>query len=102
MARALNLNLTIYQKGLKANIQIHEHTTDATAKEAHLKFTCNPSNAANNHYEAILLLDKPTGSNTEEEVTIESPCPSTLEHARRIDDADDVIELTDDSGMTIS
>ena len=30
-ARALKLNLAIYQKGLKGNIQILKHTTDATA-----------------------------------------------------------------------
>ena len=84
MARALNLNLTIYQKGPKGNIQILKHTTGATAKEAHLKFTCDLSNVAHNHYEAILLLEKPTQSHTEEEVTIESPHPSTFEQARRL------------------
>ena len=100
-ARALNLRLTMYQK--KANsIQILEHTTHATAKEAHLKFTCDPSSVANKHYEAILLLDKPTESHTEEEVTIGSPCPSTIQQARSLDDADDVIDLTDDSEMTTS
>ena len=45
-------------------IQILEDNTHATAKEAQLKFTCDPSNVANNHYEAILLLDKPTQSHT--------------------------------------
>ena len=37
-ARALMLNLTIYQKGPKRNIQIPKHTTHATGKEVHLKF----------------------------------------------------------------
>ena len=96
-ARALKLNLTIYQKGLKGNIQILKHTTEATAKEAHLKFTCDPSNVANNHYKAILLLDKPTQRLTEEEVTIISPHPSNIEQTRSLDD---VIDLTDDSEMT--
>ena len=85
MARALNLNLTIYQKEPTGNIQILKHTTHATAKEAHLKFTCNPSNVANNHYEYIefiLLLDEPTQRHTDEEVTLESPHPSTFEKAR--------------------
>ena len=50
MAIALNVNLKIYQKGPTGNIQILEHTTLATGKEAHLKFTCNPSNVANKHY----------------------------------------------------
>ena len=100
MAGALNLNLTIYHKGPKGNIQILEHTTDATAKETHLKFTCDPSNVANNRYEAILLLVKPTENHTEEEVTIASPCPSTFEQARSLHDADDVIDLRDDSEMT--
>ena len=49
MARALNMNLKIYQKGQTGNIQILKHITHVTAKEAHLKFTCNPSNVANNH-----------------------------------------------------
>ena len=78
-ARALKLNLTIYQKGLKGNIQILKHTTHATSNEIHLKFTCDPSNTVNNHYEAVLLLKKPTERNTEGEVTIENPCPSTFE-----------------------
>ena len=82
MARALNLNLTIYQKGLTGNIQILEHITHATAKEAHLKSTCDLDNVANNHYEAILLLDEPTQRHTEEEVIIESPYPNTFEQAR--------------------
>ena len=81
MARDLNLNIKIYQKGPKGNIQI-KHITHATAKEAHLKFTCDSSNAAYNHYEAILLLDEPTLRHTEEEVTIESPHTSTFDHAR--------------------
>ena len=63
-ATALNLNLTIYQKGLKGNIQILEHTTHATTKEIHLKFTCDISYVTNNHYEAMLLLNKYTESHT--------------------------------------
>ena len=87
-------------KGLKGNIQILEHTTHATGKEVHLKFTCDHSNVANNHYEAILLLNKPTERNTEEEVTIESPCPNTFEQRISLNDAHNVIDLTDDSEMT--
>ena len=99
-ARTLKSNLTTYQKGLKGNIQILEHTIHATGKEAHLKFTCDPSNVANNHYEAILLLNKPTERHPEEEVTIESPHPNTWEQPISLDDADDVIDLTDDSKKT--
>ena len=102
MARALNLNLTIYHKGPKGNLQILEHATDATTKEAHLEFTRGPSNVANNHYEAILLLDKPIESHTEEEVTIEIPCATTFEQARSLHDAYNVINLTDDSKMATS
>ena len=102
-ARALNLNLTIYQKGPKGNIQILKHTTHATAKEAHLKFTSDPSNETDNYYEAILLLNKSTERHTEQEVTIEeSPCPSTLMQPTSLDDADDVIDLADDSEITTS
>ena len=96
------MNLTIYQKGPKGNIQILEHTTDARAKEAHLTFTCDPSNVASNHYQAILLLNKPTESHTEEELTIESPHPSTFEQATSLHDADDAINLRDDSKMITS
>ena len=96
-ARALKLILTIYQKRPKGNIQILEQTTHATAKEAHLKSTCDPSNVINNHYEAILLLNKPTERHTEEEVTIEGPHSSTFEQPIILHDADDVIYLTDDS-----
>ena len=99
-ARALKLNLTIYKKGMKGNIPILKHTTHATGREAYLKFTRDPHDVANNHYEAILLLNRPTEGHTEEEVTIESTHPSTLEQPVSLDDADDVIELTDDSEMT--
>ena len=78
MAGALNWNPKIYQKGPTGNIQMFEHIMHATATEAHLKFTCDPSKVANNHYEAILLLDEPTQRHIEEEVTIESLCPSTF------------------------
>ena len=71
MARALNMNLKIYQKGPTGNIQILEHITHSTAKEAPLKFTCDHSNVANNHYDAILLRDEPTLRYMDEEVTIE-------------------------------
>ena len=99
-AKALNLKLSIYQKGLKGNIQILLYTTHVTAKEVHLKFTCDPSNVANNHYEALLFLNKSTESHTEQEVSIESP--STLEQPIRLGNLDDVIDLTDDSEMTTS
>ena len=102
MARALNLNLKIYQKGPKGNIQILEYITHPTGNEAHMKFTCDPSNVANNNYEAILLLNNSTQRHTDEEVTIESPHPSTLEQQKSLDDADDVTDLTDDSEMTTS
>ena len=79
MASTLNMNLKIYQKGPSGNIQILEYITNATAKEIHLKFTHDPSNVASNHYDSILLLEEPTQRHTDEEVTIESPCPSTIE-----------------------
>ena len=66
-----------------------------------MKFTHDPSNVASNHYDSILLLEEPTLSHTDEEVTIESPCPSTIEQLICLDDAD-VIDLTDDSEMTTS
>ena len=39
VARALDMNLKIYQKGTLGNIQIQEHIANATGKEIHLKFT---------------------------------------------------------------
>ena len=57
MARALNMNLKIYQKGTSGNIQILEHITNVTGKEIHLKFTHDQSNVAKNHYDSILLLE---------------------------------------------
>ena len=39
---ALKLNLTLYQKGPKGDIQILKQTTHATGKEVHLKFTQDP------------------------------------------------------------
>ena len=90
------MNLKIYQQGTLGNIQILEHITNPTGKEIHLKFTHENSNVANNHYDAILLLEEPTLRYTDEEVTIESPHPSAIEQPICLDDAD-VIDLTDDS-----
>ena len=56
-------------------------------------------NVASNHYDSILLLEEPTPCHTHEEVTIESPCPSTIEQRICLDD---VINLTDDSEMATS
>ena len=71
-----------------SSIQILEHITNATGKEIHLKFTHGHGNVAKNHYDAILLLDECTPRHTDEEVTIESPCPSTIEQPMCLDDAD--------------
>ena len=65
-ARALNMNLKIFQKGTSGNIQILEHITNATGKEIHLKFTHDHGNVAKNHYDSILLLEEPTLSHTDE------------------------------------
>ena len=70
--------------------------------KAHLKFTCDPKNVANNHYEDILPLNNPTESHKEEKATIEGPHPSTFVQARSLYDADDVIDLTDGSELTSS
>ena len=59
-----------------------------------------PHNLAHNHYEAVLLFEKPAGRCREDEITIESPCSRTLEQSISQDDADEVIDLTDDSEMT--
>ena len=101
MVRALNMNLKIYQKGTSGNIQILEYKTNATGKEIHLKFTHDHSNVAKNHYDSILLLEEPTPSHTDEQVTIESSYPSTIGQPICLDDAD-VIDLTEDSEITTS
>ena len=101
MARALNMNLKIYQQSTSGNIQILEHITNATGKEIYLKFTHDHTNVANNHYDAILLLEEPIPRHTDEEVTVESPCPSAIEGPICLDDTD-VTDLTDDSEMTTS
>ena len=101
MARALNMNLKIYQKGSMGNKQILEYITHATAKEVHLKFTHGPSNVASNHCDSILLLEEPILRHTDEEVTIDSPYLSTIEQPICLDDADDVIDLTDYSEVTM-
>ena len=101
MARALNMNLKIYQKGTLGNIQILEHITNVTGKEIYLRFTHYHSNMAENHYDSILLLDEPTPSHIDEQVTRESPCPSTIRQPTYLDDAD-VIDLIEDSDITTS
>ena len=95
------MNLKIYQKGTSENIQILEHVTNATGKEIHLKFTHDNSNVAKNHYDPILQLEEPTPSHTDEQVTIGSPCPSTIGQPTCLDNAD-VIDLTEDCDITTS
>ena len=56
---------------------------------------------AKNHYDCILLLDEPTMSHTDEQVTIESPSLITTGQVTCVDNAD-VIDLTEDSDITTS
>ena len=56
--KALNLNLSIYQKRPNGNKQIIEQTIETRGREVHLKFTPDPCNPTNNHYNTILLYDK--------------------------------------------
>ena len=100
-ARALNMNLKIYQRGTLGNIQIQEHITNATGKEIHLKFTQDSSNMAMNHYYCILPLEEPTPCHTDEQVTIESPSLTTTGQATCLDDVD-VIDLMQDGDSTTS
>ena len=101
VARALNMNLKIYLRGTSGNIQIKEHITNSTGKEIHLKFTHDNSNMAMNHYDCILLLEEPTSSHTDEQVTIESPCPTTIGQPTCMDNTD-VIDLMEDCKSTTS
>ena len=101
VARALNINLKIYQRGTSGNIQIQEHITNTTGKEIHLKFTHDNSNVAMNHYDCILLLEEPIPCHTDEQVTIESPPLAYTGQATCMDDAD-VIDLTEDCNSTAS
>ena len=99
-ARALKLNLSIYQKGPNGNIQILKQTTNTTGREVHLKFTQNSHNPANNHYDAILLFDKHAEICQQDEDNFEMPSPTSLQQIMQ-DDADEVIDLTDDSKTTV-
>ena len=101
VARALNINLKIYQRGTSGNIQIQEHITNTTGKEIHLKFTHDNSNVAMNHYDCILLLEEPIPCHSDEQVTIESPPPTTMGQATCMDDAD-VVDLMEDCDSTTS
>ena len=65
-----------------------------------MKFTYDPSNAVTTTMKPFCSLKKPTERHTEEEVTIESPHPNTLEQPISLDYEDDVIGLTDDSKTT--
>ena len=65
-----------------------------------MKFTQNLCNLANNHYEVLLFLHKPVEGHRKDEATIENPHLSTLEQPISQADADDVVDLTDDSEMT--
>ena len=65
-----------------------------------MKFIQDPHNLANNNYNTVLLFDGPGEICTEDEVTIESSSASTLEPITQ-DDANKVIDLTDDSETTV-
>ena len=99
--KALNLNLSIYQKGPNGNIQIIEQTTDTRGREVHLKFMCDLHNPTTNHYDAILLFDKPADLCQQDEDNFEGPNPTSLQPIMQ-DDADKVSDLTDDSKTTHS
>ena len=98
--RALKLNLSIYQKGPKGNIQILKQTTHTAGREVYLTFTWDLCNLANNHNDAILLCDKPAEICQQDEVIIESPSPTSLQLIIQ-DYADEVFDLTDDSETTV-
>ena len=71
--RALQQNLSIYQKGPKGNMQILEQTTNTTGREVHLKFTWDPCNLANNYHDTILLFHKPSELHQQDKDNFESP-----------------------------
>ena len=98
-AKALNLNLSIYQKGPDGNIQVLEQTTDIRGREVHLKFIWDPNNPTNNHYDAILLFDKPGQVCHQDKDNFVSPKPIGFQTMMQ-GDADEVTDLTDDSKTT--
>ena len=74
-SEALNLNLSIYQKGPDGNIQVVEQTTDTGGREVHLKFMWDPHNAAKNHYDAILLFTNLIRYFIKIKITLRVPVP---------------------------
>ena len=65
-----------------------------------MKFTQGPHNLANNQYDIILLFDKPAEIYKQDEDNFESPSPTSLQPIMQ-DNADDVIDLTDESETTV-
>ena len=60
----------------------------------------NPHNPTNNHYDAIFLFDKLGQVCHQDKITFESPSPTCLQLIIQ-HDADEVIDLTDDSETII-
>ena len=58
-AKALNVHLSVHQKGPDGNIQVIEQTTDTRGREVYLKFMWGTQNPTKNHCGAFWLFDKP-------------------------------------------
>ena len=58
--KALNMNLSFYQKRPDGNIQAIEQTTDVRVREVYLTCMQDPENTTYNHCDASLLFDKPS------------------------------------------
>ena len=74
-------------------------TIDTRCRQVYLKYTYNPHNLTNNHYDAILVFDKPAQLCQQDEEKFESPGSTSLQSITQ-DDADEVIDLTGDSETT--
>ena len=93
-SKAINLDLSIYQKGSNGNVQILEQITGTRGGEVYLKIYMGPHYSTNKHYDAILLFDKPTQVCRQDRDNFVSPSPTNLQLIMQ-DDADKVIDLTE-------
>ena len=93
--KALYLNLSIYQKLLDRNIQVIEQATDMRGRAVHLKLMQDPQNASHNHYDAILLFDKP-GQILDQD----KPSPTRQQIMMQQDDYE-IADMTADSDTTL-
>ena len=99
IAKALHMNLSIYENGRDENMQVIEQTTDVRGREVHLKFMWDPQNTSHKDHDAILWFVKSGEVFYQDEHDLDRPSP-TRQQMKQLHHDCEVIDLTDNSDIT--